>query len=89
MAFSANFSSLVLFSFFLASSLVGWLAYTSICPAFVFVAVGIAWPNHLAVFAMCISVLKVVTTELVSLRGGIGTDIGCTGCRWAKTTSSM
>ena len=29
------------------------------------IAVGIAWPNHLAVFAMCISVLVVVVVVVV------------------------
>ena len=34
-------------------------------------------------FAMCISVLYFLTTELVSA-GGIGTDTGCAGCRWVE-----
>ena len=43
-----------------------------------FVAVGRAWPNHLAMHAMRTTVasLSCLTTEVVSL-GGIGTDTGC------------
>ena len=44
----------------------------STCFALVFVVVGIAWPNHLAGFATCISVSKLATTELIYL-GDIGT----------------
>ena len=35
--------------------------------------------NHLAVFAMCIPVLYLAATELVSL-GAIGRDTACAGC---------
>ena len=69
-------------SFFLGNSLVGWLA--SLSPPRELIAVGIAWPNHLAViFAMCISCLVVCdhTTRLfLLLMGGTGTDTGCAGC---------
>ena len=50
------------------------LSTSDIIRARVSKAGGIAWPNHLAVFAMFISV-SLVTTELVSL-GGIGTPLG-------------
>ena len=58
--------------------------------ALVFLAVGIAWSDHLAVLkylykitllylqTMCISVSWLVATELIS-PGGIGTDTGCAG----------
>ena len=36
-------------------------------------------------FAICVSVLWFVTTELVSLGGGVGAENGCcAGCRWWK-----
>ena len=34
----------------------------------VLITVGVGWPNHLAVFAVCISVSECVTIELVSVR---------------------
>lgn len=43
------------------------------CSAFVLMAFGIAWPQNLAGFAMCNSVLELVTAELVSLGGIVGT----------------
>ena len=48
----------------------------------VLIAVGIARPNHVAGYAMCISVPSSVTTavaELVS-PGGMGTDTGINSC---------
>lgn len=38
------------------------------------IASGMSWPNRLTLFAMCISVSFFVTTKLVSLTGGIGTN---------------
>ena len=49
--------------------------------------VGIAWPNHLAVFGMCIAALLSLTTKLVSL-GRIVTEAGCAGCRWVEMSVS-
>ena len=59
-------------------------ALACICFALVPMAVGIAWPNPLAVFAMCISA-SIATTELVCISlGGKGTNTGCVGCRWVE-----
>ena len=54
------------------------------------IAVGIAWPNHLAAFAMFISVPGFLATvrvvaDFVSL-GGTDTDTGCAGRRWVETS---
>ena len=51
------------------------------------IAVGIAWPNHLAVFAICASVSQFVTSKLVS-PGDINTGSGYAGCRWVEISVS-
>ena len=73
------------FLVFYENSLVCWLACCSF--ARVFNVVGMAWPDHLAVFtikfAACVCL---VTTELVSITGGVGEDTttGCAWCRWLE-----
>ena len=50
-------------------------------------AVGVAWPNRLAVFALCISVLQYKTTDLVSIsqeEASARTLIVCAGCTWVE-----
>ena len=72
-------------------SLVCWLLHMFLFFSRVFlVAVGTAWPNHLAVFALPTSVSELVTTavaEIVSL-GDIGTDTACAGCRCVEISVS-
>ena len=48
------------------------------------IAVGVAWPNHLAISAMPVS--QFLTPEFVSL-GSISTDASCAACTSAKTTA--
>ena len=71
------FSYFLILLFFLPCKLSDVLA--CFCSAFVFIALGTAWLSNLAVFAMCLSVLKLVIIELVSRGGGICTDTGYAG----------
>ena len=63
------------FYFFVARSLVCWFAHVPPPHQLRSVSHG-----QITAFAMCISVLWLVTAELVSLRGDVGTDTACAGC---------
>ena len=82
-AFSFRFLFILfIFSFFIFSSKqIVWCAGLQILLfARVPIAVGIAWPDYLAVFAMC-TCLVICDLRARALLD-ISTDTGCAGCRW-------
>lgn len=78
MRYARSTDCCVLYAFhsFFTASLGGWLVRKFLYFAPVLVAVGVAWQNHVAVLAMCIS-LVLATTEVVSLRHQRGHCLLC------------